>query len=195
MEKLYSIKESTLVGLANAIRVVNGEKKTYTPEEMIEKVTTIMESITYVLVDEDGNEIPAVFVENETIFTATENDIRIGKIAANQNGIVTGIKEIPTYQAIEGYVTIKPGKSMDIPLYSDMCNYTTLQGIVCRYNTAVSNSVSAEKVVIKDNVYEVGSTIELSTVTVDSVAQTIKLGLTNDTEFSLVVRYMIIKEE
>ena len=45
MEKLYSIKESTLVGLANAIRVVNGEKKTYTPEEMIEKVTTIMESI------------------------------------------------------------------------------------------------------------------------------------------------------
>lgn len=195
MEKLYSIKESTLVGLANAIRVVNGEKKTYTPEEMIEKVTTIMESITYMLIDENGDEIPAVFVENETIFTATENDIRIGKIAANQNGIVTGTKEIPTYQATEGHVVVKTGKELTISLFSEMCQYTTLQVIVCKYNTTIANSVSAEKVVINDNVYDVRSSVSLANVTVDSQNQTIKLGLINDTDSSLVVRYMIIKEE
>ena len=195
MEKLYSIKESTLTGLANAIRTVNGEKKLYTPEEMIRKVTTIMESITYMLVDESGNEIPAVFVENETIFTATENDIRIGKIAANQNGIVTGTKEIPSYRAEEGHVVIKSGKSMDISMFSDMCQYTTLQVIVCGYNTNVEDSVSAEKVVIKDNVYNVGSTVSLSVVSVDAAAQSIKLGLTNTGDSSVVLRFMIIKED
>lgn len=195
MDKLYSIKESTLKGLGNAIRTVSGETKTYTPEEMIEKVTTIMDSITYILVDENGVEVPAVFVENETIFTAEADDIRLGKVAANQNGVVEGTKEIPTYRAEDGYVTVKPGKSMDITMFSDMCQYSTLQVIVCGYNTSVTDSVSAEKVVIKGKVYNVGSTAVLSEVSVDSTAQSIKLGLTNTSDYSVVLRFMIIKED
>ena len=195
MDKLYSIKESTLTRLANAIRIVNGENKTYTPEEMIEKVTTIMDSITYLLVDENGTEIPAVFVENETIFTATADDIRLGKVAANQNGVIEGTKEIPNYRAMEGYEIIKAGNQLNISLFSDMCQYTTLQCIVCGYNTTVTDSVSAEKVVIKDNVYDVGSTSVLAKVSVDAATQTIVLGLTNNGESRLIVRYMIIKED
>jgi hypothetical protein len=195
MEKLYSIKESTLKGLANAVRSVNGETARYSPDEMIEKVTTIMDSITYILVDENGVEVPAVFVENETIFTAEADDIRLGKVAANQNGVVEGTKEIPTYQATSGSVTIKPGKAMTIPVFSDLCQYTELQVIVCDYNTAPADSVSAEKVVINDTVYNVGSTIAISVVAVDPSAQTIKLGFTNENETSSIIRYMIIKEE
>lgn len=195
MDKLYSIKESTLLGLANAIRNVNGETESYTPDEMIAKVTTIMDSITYLLVDENGVEIPAVFVENETIFTAEADDIRLGKVAANQNGVVEGTKEIPAYYAEQGYVIVKTGKALEIPFFSDMCNYTKLQVIVCDYNMSIDDSVAAKKVVINDKVYEVGSTIALSDVNIDSVMQSIKLGLINDSGNSVVVRYFSIKEE
>lgn len=195
MGKRYSINESTLQGLANSIRKVNGTTKLYTPTEMIEAVTTIMDSITYLLVDENGVEVPAVFVENETIFTAGPDDIRDGKVAANGYGIVVGTKDIPAYYAEQGYVTIAPSAEMDIELFSDMCNYTKLQALVCTYNTAVSNSVAVEKVCINNKVYNVNSTTELSTVTVDSAAQSIKLGLINDSGKKLVLRYFIIKEE
>lgn len=195
MEKLYSIKESTLQGLANAIRDVNGETKSYTPEEMIAKVTTIMDSITYLLVDENGVEIPAVFVENETIFTAEANDIRLGKVAANQNGVVEGTKDIPAYYTEQGFEVISPGNQLDIQLFSDMYDYMNLQAIVCEYNTDVTNSVAAKMVVIKDNVYAVDSTTALSTVSKDATTQSIKLGINNDGEKSLVLRYVIIKEE
>lgn len=195
MDKLYSIKESTLKGLANSIRNINGESKSYTPTEMIEKVTTIMDSITYLLVDENGVEIPAVFVENETIFTAEAHDIRLGKIAANQNGVVEGTKDIPAYYTEEGTVKIKAGSAMTIPVFSDMCNYTKLQAIVCRHSGIIKTSVYSEKVVIDNSVYNVASETALSSVTVDPVVQAIEFGLSNDSELAMLIRYIIIKEE
>lgn len=86
----YVIDESTLQGLANAIRKVTGETKTYTPDEMIVAVTNIMESPTYILVDSSGRKIPAVYVDSKQVFTATPNDVRAGKIAASDTGVIEG---------------------------------------------------------------------------------------------------------
>lgn len=191
----YIIDSDTLTGLADALRDVTGKERKFTPDEMIEEVTHILDSLTYILVDENGVEVPAVFVENEVVFDATANDIRIGKVAVTGDGVTTGTKEIPNYRAVEGHVTVKPGKQLSIPLFSDMCQYTKLQVIICAYNTSIADSVSSEKVAINGKLYDVESTAALTTVRVDSSSQIIELGLANEKDYSLVIRYMIIKED
>lgn len=62
----------------------------------------------YILVDENGVEIPAVLVDEYTVFDATANDIRAGKTAATEEGVTLGTKEIPAYYVEEGYVAIPP---------------------------------------------------------------------------------------
>ena len=44
----------------------------------------------FTLVDEDNNEFTGVIVDQETVLTATAADIVAGKIAATDEGIVTG---------------------------------------------------------------------------------------------------------
>lgn len=191
----YIIDSDTLEGLGDAIRSVTGSTKKYTPEEMINEVKDILNATTFILVDKDGNEYPAVYVESDTVVTATANDIRKGTTAITSEGLIVGEKEIPNYKAVEGCATVKPGRAMDISPFSDMYQYTTLQAIVCKYDTSLDNSVSAEKVVIKDKLYNVSSTIALATVSVDSASQSIKLGVINESEETRLIRYMIIKED
>lgn len=45
---------------------------------------------TFVLVDENGNEIIGVVVGEKVVFTATAADIVSGKTAATEEGVVTG---------------------------------------------------------------------------------------------------------
>ena len=45
---------------------------------------------TVLIVDENNNQIPAVVVEDRTVFDATPEDIKLGKVAASDSGIVTG---------------------------------------------------------------------------------------------------------
>ena len=45
---------------------------------------------TFVLVDEDGNETVGVVVDELTLFDATAEDIKLGKVAASDSGIVIG---------------------------------------------------------------------------------------------------------
>lgn len=191
----YIIDEETLSGLANAIRKVNGEDRTYTATEMIEAVTTIMDSAVYILVDEDGNEMPAVYVDSEVDLNATANDIRIGTTAVNNNGIVEGDKVIPSYHTTESTRIIKSGESFTIPLsHLDLYAYTKLQAIICPFNTSVSDSVSAEKISVEDNVYPVQSTESLSVVKKDDENKTINLGIINDTDLTYLIRYFTYKE-
>lgn len=194
MAKLV-IEEATLIGLADSLREVTGKNRKFTPDEMIEEVKHVLDSLTYILVDENGTEVPAVFLENEVVFDATANDIRLGKVAVTGDGVTEGTKEIPAYQTEQGRRVIKPGQALNISMYSDRCHYTKLQVIVCAYGTNADDSVSAEMVAINDKVYEVGSTKSIADVTVDAAKQTIKLGLTNTGSSSLLIRYMTIKEE
>lgn len=192
---VYIINSDTLEGLANAIRSVNGSSKEYTPEEMIEEVTNIMNAATFILVDKDGNEYPAIYVDSDIEFTATENDIRLGKTAITGAGVVTGTKDIPNYRAEEGFEVVKPGEPLNIYLLSDMCSYTTIQIIICDYDTNLTNSVSATKVGIEGLIYDVMSTTPLSNVSTNIAEQIIELGISNDRENKVVIRYMIIKED
>lgn len=191
----YLIEGSTLEGLANAIRTVAGTDRTYTPTEMIEAVTTILENGAYILVDENGTEIPAVFVSNDEVFTATANDIRIGKTAVTEDGVTEGTKEIPSYITTEGCSAVPAGSSFVIPLNSHKCEYTKLQALICKFNASMAESVETDKVSVNSNVYAVNSTDVLSTVTVDTDKRTINLGITNNSDTPYVIRYFTYKEE
>lgn len=51
---------------------------------------TIIEDNTYILVDEQGNELPVVLTEEKVDLTAEASDIRIGKTAVIDDGVVIG---------------------------------------------------------------------------------------------------------
>lgn len=155
------------------------------------------ETNTYILIDEDGNEIPAVFVSEETVFDATANDIRQGKVAATAEGVVTGEKVIPTYNTAEGARLIPDGSAFTIPNLDAAVgyyDYSKLQVIFCVYNTSMSDSVSAEKVCINDHIYAVNSTESIADVIKDHNNKSINLGITNDTGKPCVIRYFTYKE-
>lgn len=192
----YVIDESSLKAIANAIRVINGDPDTtYTASEMGDAVKNIMDSNTYLLVDEEGNEVPAVWVESDTVLTATANDIRDGMFAATDEGVIEGTKEIPLYYTQEGTAKIPVGSTMKINVYSDRCNYSKLQALICIFNTTIDDSVLTEKVSIDSKVYNVGSTDVVSDVVVDAADQAIDFGITNTGEEPVVIRYFTFTEE
>jgi hypothetical protein len=147
---------------------------------------------TYVITDGDGNELTATYVESETIFTATDNDVRTGMVYAGDNGVSTGTKDIPAYHTWEGRRIIPNGSSFIIPT-SDY-TYTRLQAIICTFNTSIDDSVSSEKVVINDGVYNIQSTSMISEVIQDEINSRIDFGLVNDTGKICVVHYFMYKE-
>ena len=148
----------------------------------------------YVLVDEDGNEYPAVLVDEEMVFDATANDIREGKIAATDDGVTVGTKDITSYHTLEGFKLIPAGSEFKLTEIKN-CEYTELQAIICAYGTNLTSSVSAEKVSIESKVYEVGSNVAISDVTVDVANSTINFGITNEKDKPCVIRYFTYKEE
>ena len=49
---------------------------------------------TFILQDEDGNEITGVVVDSEIIFTATDSDVRAGKVYASNDGVSIGTLDV-----------------------------------------------------------------------------------------------------
>lgn len=146
---------------------------------------------------ENGDEVVAVFSKNEVIFTATKDDIREGKVAASNLGIVTGDKVIPAYHTCHGFRLITAGSSLTIPnIMSDIdsYDYTKLQCLICAYNTTPADSVYTQKVLIEDNIYNIQSIESVSTVVKNHDTKTIELGITNDSDSILVLRYFMYKE-
>lgn len=148
----------------------------------------------YILVDEEGNEYPAVFVNEETVFDATANDIREGKVAATDDGVTLGTKEIPSYYVSEGYRLITAGEQFETA-FTEHYDFTKMTAIICPFSKSLMASVSAEKVVIEENVYPVNSTDIVSSVIRDGVNKKINLGFTNDTSSIYVLRYFTYKED
>lgn len=149
----------------------------------------------YILQDEDGTEWPAVLVDEETVFDATANDIREGKLAATEDGVTLGTKEIPAYITTEGVQIIMAGSPMHIKPGRNKHEYTKLLAVVCPFNTTLLNSVAAEKACIEGKVYPVASTESLATVTVNDDAKAIDLGIANDGTSLVLIRYFTYKEE
>lgn len=48
---------------------------------------------TFILEDENGNEVTGIVVDQEVVFTATAADIVAGKTAGTEDGVVVGTHE------------------------------------------------------------------------------------------------------
>ena len=149
---------------------------------------------TFVLVDEDGNELAGVVVSQETVFDATDNDVREGKIYASDEGVSTGTKNIPSYNTTEGFKWIPAGSDFVLYLYDGMHDYTKLQAIFCPFNTSLDDSVAAEKVAINDCVYPVQSSTFESNISVMEEPASIDFGITNSSDKPWLIRYFTYKE-
>ena len=147
---------------------------------------------TFIIVDGDGNEIPAVLVDNELVVTGTPNDVRQGITVITNDGVIVGEKIIPSYHTDEGYRAITKGSRFTIP--HEHYDYEKLQVVICRFNVSPAKSVCAIKVALENSVYDVNSTTVLSTVIRDEANTRIDLGITNDTDGICVIRYFMYKE-
>lgn len=52
---------------------------------------------TFVFVDESGEEVSGVIVDQEVLFTATDEDVVAGKTYASDHGASVGAMEVPQY--------------------------------------------------------------------------------------------------
>ncbi len=151
---------------------------------------------TFVLTDKNGNEFTGVVVGERAVFTANAaQDIRQGKVAATDAGVVTGSAIIPNYETYAGQKVVEPGCSYKLDLSdNDMYDYTELQCIICPFDSSMDESVSAERVVIGDNVYGVNSTAVITTITKNKTEKTIDFDLTNTTDIPYIIRFFTYKE-
>ena len=151
---------------------------------------------SYILETEDGTQLVGVLVGEETVMTATANDIRKGKIAATADGIIEGEKDIPAYRTTVGAQIVLPGNNFSIPLSGyDKYDYTKLQCMIVVKNTKPSDSVATEKVVLDDAVYPVQSIEKISDVTKNLTDKSIELNFVNDTEQTYYIRYYTYRQE
>jgi hypothetical protein len=151
---------------------------------------------TVLLEDENGNEIATgVVVGAKTVFTATQSDVKVGKIFASDEGVQEGT-DTKTYRTEIGSRTILPNESFSIPFKQyDQYNYTKFSAMISGFNTTVSDSTSVVKVVINDAVYAVNSTVKLADVTKNTLTKSIDLNIINDTNSTYVIHYSTCKEE
>ena len=151
---------------------------------------------TFILTDETGLELVGVVTDKEVVFTANaETDVREGVVVATAEGIVTGGKVIPAYHTTHGARVIAPKGQISVQIADQNCyDYTVLHGMVCTYNTNLTNSVATEQVVLYDQVFPVQSTVAVSNVTKNHETKSIVLGLSNDTTKPKIFRYITYKE-
>lgn len=188
-----------LTAIADSIRAKTGSTGLLSLDEMPEMIEAISgedETTTYILVDENGYEIPAVLVDEEVTLTANAaTDIRAGTTAVTNEGIVTGEKEIPAYYVTEGTQVVPAGSSFTTIVPHGRYEYTKLQAMFCMFNTSLSDSVAVDRVVINTHVYPVNSTDAVSEVMPNDETESIDFGLINDSGSTYIIRYFTYKEE
>jgi len=185
--------------IADAIRDKTGTTAPLTLDEMAESIEYLESdgalAQTYILVDEDGYEIPAVLTEEEVELTATPNDIRIGTTAVTDTGVTVGEKEIPGYRTVEGARKIAADSEFVLKIRDGLYAYTRLQALFCLFNTTLGDSVATDKVAIDNSVYKVESAVAVADITVDDATESVMFNIKNDTDGAYVLRYFILKEE
>lgn len=146
---------------------------------------------TFILVDEDGNEITGICVDNPVVFTAGDNDVRENFVYAGDSGVSVGTKVIPIYYAGYGKIAISSGKNATIttPEY----NYSNLIAVISTFDKNISQSVASTYVSVDDAMYIAGSNTKVSDIVVDKESRKIDLGVTVDK--NSILRYLIIREE
>lgn len=152
---------------------------------------------TLTIVDENGEELIGVIVDQETKFTACDNDVRKGMIYAGDDGVSTGTKDIPIYRTRAGVHTIMPNSKFAIPIpeYNGY-DYTTFQCMIALVDFSdINNSVSTSMISIKDYVYEVNSTTKLANVSKNQDTQSIDLNINNNSNNYFLIYYFTYRQE
>ena len=188
-----------LTSIADNIRDKSGETNKMTIDQMNQEIAWLEsdydETETYILVDEQGNEIAAVATDEIVEITATPNDIRLGTTAVTSEGIVQGEKEIPAYYVTEGARKITAGSDFLLKIRNGRYAYTKLQALFCVYSDSITSSVATDRVAINDSVYAVNSTDAIAEITLDDAAESILFNITNTGDDAYVLRYFSYKEE
>lgn len=146
---------------------------------------------TVKIVDENGEEILGVVVDQEQIFTATDNDVREGFVYAGDSGVSTGTKIIPSYHTEYGCKLMKANTTVTIPTRE--YNYNNLFVVIATYDTSITQSVLSTYVSINGAMYTVGSNEKISDIIIDAENEKINLGITLSEKS--VVRYLVTREE
>lgn len=150
---------------------------------------------TFIIADENGNEITGVCVDEEVVFTATADDIKIGKIAATDEGIVEGT-DTKTYRTTQASCLILPGMDFSIPLDKyNIYDYTKFQCIIAKFNTSAVDSIETNRIAINNKVYPVNSVNEISQITKNENTKSVDLNIINNTDEFYMIHYMVYKEE
>lgn len=151
---------------------------------------------TFVIIDENENEITGVVVGEEVKFTATDKQVADGYVYAGESGISTGSREFLAYRTTQSNYLVLPGESFSILLdKNDKWNYTKFHCIIAKFNTTIDDSVYTDRIAIGDNVYAVNSTEPLATITKNADTKSIDLNITNNTDDLYIIYYTTYKEE
>lgn len=182
--------------VADSIRDKTGLSEKMTFEQMAQEVAWLEgetdDTATYILVDENGNEIAAVATDEIVEIDGEANDVREGVTVVTSEGITVGTKEIPSYHTSEGYRIVTVGSAFWIP--HERYAYTKFQAVICDFNSSLVKSVSAIKVALEDRVYDVQSTTPISSVFKDDTNARVDFGIINDTGNICIIRYIMYKE-
>lgn len=150
---------------------------------------------TFILTDENGNEVVGTVVDELTVFDAEPKDVKIGKTFVSDNGVQEGT-DTRTYRTHHASYLVFPGESFSIPLEEyNRYDYTKFQAMIAEFNTTVLDSVSVVKILLDDFVYNVNSNNKLSNVTKNSQTKSVDFNIVNDTDRIYIVHYNTYKEE
>lgn len=152
---------------------------------------------TFIIEDESGNQITGVVTEQETVFTAGDNDVREGMVYAGDDGVSTGAKNIPAYRTERGHCLISDGDHFTVSAMSeyDQYDYTELQCIIAPYNSSIKGSVASDKIVLYDNVYSINSNTSLALVSKNIEDKSIDFNIINNSGRDYVIHYFTYRKE
>lgn len=140
-------------------------------------------------------EIAATVVGEQTVFDATENDVRKGMTFASSNGVKIGTKNIPAYETRMSSCVIKPNESCSIPLSDeDRYAYTKFQCIIVVYSSDYSNNVTTKYISMNDGLFSVETSSKVSNITKNSKTKSIDLNMTNNSSDDYEIIYFTYKE-
>lgn len=147
------------------------------------------------IVDGNGDTFIGAVTDSEVALDATRADVKVGKMFAANEGIQEG-EDTRTYRTTHASCLVLPGENFTIPLDKyDGYNYTKFQAMIAEFNTTQMDSISVDKVVLNDKVYNTNSTVKLSDITKNSSTKSVDLNITNSTDKTYVIHYSTYKEE
>lgn len=140
---------------------------------------------TFIIEDDNGNEIVGVITANEQVFDATPADVKLGKTFAYEGGVGVGTN---ASAAVASSCVIAPGAPLTIAL--DEYDYTKLQCIIFVHN----NPANIVGYTVDDSVFLIGSSEKVATISRNADAQLIDLNINNDSAQEYEIRYFTYRE-